>query len=94
MHYLDPLKPTLYWVTVELFYLYWNLLQLYVVLVLTLRSSRYCQGSEEKTPEDSLVVGSDTSQTHVASNFLLGTFIKMGGGIIGLAGELGNKKIQ
>ena len=71
-------------------------LQLYVVLVLTaVRSCRYCQGSvAEKTPEDTLVAETDASQTHVASNFLLGTFIKMGGGIIGLAGELGKTSIK
>ena len=72
--------------------------QLYVVLVLTLPS--HCQGlGEGRGSEDTgLLTGAEEvsgpgNTAPVSSNALLGSVIKLGGGILGIAGKLGEPPI-
>ena len=58
-----------------------NICQLFVVLVLTLG----CEAHEELSLEDNLVLGAGEA----SGNLILGTFIKLGGGILNIAGKLG-----
>ena len=59
-----------------------NICQLFVVLVLTLG----CEAAhEELSLEDNLVLGAGEA----SGNLILGTFIKLGGGILNIAGKLG-----
>ena len=68
--------------------------QLYVVLVVTLPS--HCQGQGEgRSSEDTgLLTGAEEvsgpgNAAPVSSHALLGSVIKLGGGILGIAGKLG-----
>ena len=67
------------------------LVQLYVVLVLTLPGHSQALG-EGRSSEDTGAEETESGQgaaAPVSSNLLLGSVIKLGGGILGIAGKLG-----
>lgn len=77
----------------------WSLImKLYVVLVVTLPS--HCQGQGEgRSSEDTgLLTGAEEvsgpgNAAPVSSHALLGSVIKLGGGILGIAGKLAHRQL-
>ena len=72
--------------------------QLYVVLVVTLPSQCQGQGEGRSSEDTGLLTGAEELTGPVSSNALLGSVIKLGGGILGIAGKLGelatNNRLQ
>ena len=67
---------------------------MYVVLVLSLASSHSARADSEATNKNNEDINNgdtlDTADTDNQSrNFFLGTFIKIGGDLLGIAGNLG-----
>ena len=63
--------------------------QLYVVLVVTLPSQCQGQGEGRGSEDTGLLTGAEEVNGPGSSNALLGSVIKLGGGILGIAGKLG-----